>query len=170
MHTFHRSIPVQSIMHTELEKNGITRSECIHNQCLKSLTEMGKINDLGLEFRQHSPPSWLDSAFRSFRNIRRRRAWGWNLSWLSGSGIGGGNKRKFLFGIVVVIVDRLIDIFRSYLPLNWHVINRRDEDIILVKLDVAFNGYSASAWPINGVSMHALIVVSNPASNLWSSF
>ena len=35
----------------------VTWSECIHNQCLKSLTETGKIDDLGLEFRQHSPPS-----------------------------------------------------------------------------------------------------------------
>ena len=58
MRTFDRPIPVRSIVQTELERNGSTRSECVHNQCVKSLTETAKIDDLGLEFRQHSPPSW----------------------------------------------------------------------------------------------------------------
>ena len=71
-----------------------------------------------------------------------------------------------MFGIVVDIFDRLIDVFRSYLPLKRHVDNGRDEYIMYVKLDIPFNGYSATAWPVNSVSMHAFIIISNPAPNI----
>ena len=63
--TFPRPISTCSIHDADRTraKNGATRSECVHN---KSLTETAKIDDLGLEIRQHSPPFSSASPFLLF--------------------------------------------------------------------------------------------------------
>ena len=61
------------------------------------------------------------------------------------------------------VFNRLIDTFKSYLPLKRHVVNGRYEYVIFIKLDVLFDGYGATAWPINAMSVRAFIVISNPA-------
>ena len=92
----------------------------------------------------------------------------WVAAMYSASAVDRVTSSCFLFGIVVVVVDRLIDVF--ILPLKQHVVNCWYEDIVLIKLDVSLNRYGSLSWPVNAMSMSALLIISNPAPNVRLSF